>query len=406
MEQFSKKSINKSEIVESDLGIKVSDLVELVESNILSLQILNLLDIDSIKDEFIKIKGAKTIVDNQKAINSKYKKIDLVSSLSNVSLYNDDVFTINFKKIKDNPYLENLHKSKICTIPIYSAEREFFSGLFQMDRYATKLISNGLSEIVQTNLRLLKKEGVKDRKFRVLHDISEDLFYLRGIISLNKYHNYDNNLCVVLGLLMLHEEMKKRNVSYSLNLCEYNESFIRLFFESSEIIELEKIGHVKNLIEISNDEIKREAFRFLGVCSIVFENETKKIDEIIISPNEVKSKILSIKHNQISKTAVEELIKMNQMTKIHEDLFDDIKLISKISKPEQIKFLIRDKVEKAKRQEIKKIKNEVVKLIDESRISNMIQLLTLFKKIELISEEIEAKEYLRFEMYQALINKK
>ena len=147
MEQFSKKSINKSEIVESDLGIKVSDLVELVESNILSLQILNLLDIDSIKDEFIKIKGAKTIVDNQKAINSKYKKIDLVSSLSNVSLYNDDVFTINFKKIKDNPYLENLHKSKICFLSISNSKIaicQFFIyfGVHMLEFLEVKLLFN------------------------------------------------------------------------------------------------------------------------------------------------------------------------------------------------------------------------------------------------------------------------
>ncbi|PXY46760.1 hypothetical protein [Flavobacterium hydrophilum] len=296
--------------------------------------------------------------------------------------------------------------NEISTTPIYSAQRDFFSGLFQMDKYASKLISKGYKDIVTTNLNLLKSIHQTTKRYRILHDRTEDVFYLRAIISLSNYHNYDNNIAILVGLVTLHNEMKKGEVTYDLKLCEYNESFIRMFFESSEVTILKKVGSVKNIIEISNDEIKREALKFSGVCSIIFTYKNLE-KELFIKPHEIKSKILSIKHNQVPKTAIEELDNIKNSEKVHKELFDDISKISEIKNPEQIKFLIKRKVEKAKSEEIKRYKTEILRELTNNTVSNIIELLNVFKKIELLAnEDIETTEYLRFIMYQALIEKR
>ena len=91
---------------------------------------------------------------------------------------------------------------------------------------------------------------------------------------------------------------------------------------------------------------------------------------------------------------------------MHKSLFDDISKIANIKEPEQIKFLIKRKVEKAKSEEIKRYKGEILRELNNS-VSNVIELLNVFKKIELLaSEDIETTEYLRFIMYQVLIERR
>jgi hypothetical protein len=406
MEKFAKKRIIANQISDSDKGIKISTLIKLIDDNDLAKTLLGLMDIDSIKDEFIPIAGAQTLVHIQKTIKDTYKKDDLKSSLNNISLYAKDEFTINFNDLKSSDYLQGLKLKNIATIPIYSARREFFSNLYQMDKYAGRLIDAGQKGIVEENLKMIKAVHTVSKRYRLLHDKAEDIFYLRAIISMKNYHDYDNNVAVVMGLLALHQEIKKTGIIYSLKFCEYNESFIKMCFDSTDINDLASIGRVKNLVEISNDEIKREALKFTGVCSIMFGGPENTNNELFIRPQEVKSKIIAIKHNQVPETALKEFGNIDKAQEVHAQIFDDISKIAKIKKPEQIKFLVRKKVENAKNDEVKRYKQSILNELNNS-VSNIIQLLTMFSKIELLaSEDIEASDYLKFVIYQALIENK
>jgi hypothetical protein len=407
MNKFERKVLHKVSIPVSDNGIKVSELVSLIKENYLSRDIFKFLEIDEILNDFININGAKTLYNTQVILNERFYKEDLQSSIDNITFYNKDKFSINFSDTSNSKYFKDIKVSSVCTYPIYSATRDFFSSLYNMDKYASRLIETGNKHIVEANLELLKDVVEKnDKRYRILHDKVENEFYLRAIISLTNYNNYDNNVAIVIGLLTLHNEMKKSNLTYSLKRCEYNESFIRMFFESSEIKKLESIGTVKNIVEVSNDEIKREALRFTGVCLIEFGNKNKKTDEIFIRPQETKSRILSVKHNQSTVNAIRELGNIENTKKIHEELYDDILTITTITKPEQIKYLVQKKIENAKSDEVRRIKIPLLKELS-NKVDNIIQLLTVFRKIELLAnEDIEAVEYIRFIIYQALIERK
>lgn len=406
MNQFTKQVLGKDSIPETDKGVSFTELISILGNNNLANQILDLLDRDSYENEFISIPGASTLVDIQKKINKRFFKEDLESSLDDIDLYNDNSFSINFNNLKGSDYLRDLKLDKVKAEPLYSSTRDFFSSLFQMDKYASTLIREGHKEIVNTNLNLLKSVQKTNKKYRLLHDRVENSFFLRAIISLTKYYDYNNNIAVVIGLLMLYSETKNNKNLYSLYRCEYNESFIRMFFQSNSIKNLENIGNVKNIIEISNDEIKRESLRFSGVCTISFKDTDGKYGDLFIQPQDIKSKILSIRHNQLPKTAVEELSNINQSSKIHENLFNDISRIVTIKEPEQIKHLVRKKVEKAKGEEVKRLKDEYLIELKKGA-NNIIQLLTIFKKLELLSsEDIDAAEYIRYVIYTALIERK
>lgn len=406
MENFKRKSFKKNDISDTDKGVEVKNLFVLVTNNKLCEELMRLLNVDLIKNEFIEIKGARKLIEVQKELNSKYIKVDLKSHIRNISLYNEDVFSFNFNQLSEDEYFQSLNLKTVSTIPIYSSTREFFSELYQMDRYASKLISSGHSYILQANLDMIKNVSKTTKRFRILHDINENLFYLRGIISTNNYFNYDNNLAIIIGLLTLHNETKRTGVKYNIKSCEYNESFIRIFFESDEVTDLSNIGKVKNIIEVSNDEIRREALRFTGVCSIEFQSETNETQELYIRPKEIKSRIISVGHNRSPITAIQELANINNSRAVHNNLFADIAKISKIKNPEQIKHLVKSKVENVKTEEVKKFKSQILMELNKTA-TNIIQLLTIFGKIELLaSEDIEASEFIRYIIFQALIDRK
>lgn len=282
-----------------------------------------------------------------------------------------------------------------------------------MDKYASELMKNELSDILLYNLELLKQKekGQENRKYRILHDLHNDDLFVRAIISLSRYNNYDNNVTIVIALLTLHSRMKELGVTYSLNRIEYNESYIRIFVEENNKRELKQVGYIKNIIEVSNDEVKREALRFDAISNIEFVDSEKKLQEIIIQPlgtrPKIKSNILAIAHSTTPQTFVEKLVEIENSVKIHDELFNLISEIAKITNPLQIIHLVRRKVDGARNEGFKKYKHNVQKMLDNHTVTNMIQLLSLFKKMDLLTEkDIEASEYIRFIIYESLIERK
>lgn len=413
MSEFYIKSISKSKLV--DEGISINELVEsLGVGNELNNALLKALGAESLKDEIIKINGAKQLVAIQKAINKRFYKEDFISSLDNIAVYREEGKLIfSFTDLSKSEYFSNLNLSSIDTIPLYSSKSDFFSWLYGMDKYANELIKEGLDNILSYNLDLLRKQeiGSRERKYRILRDLNSNQFYVRAIISLDRYNNYDNNIAIIVALIALHKKTKDSKVIYALNRIEYNESYLRIFFEEQGKKKLGDLGFVKNLIEVSNDEVKREALKFEAVSVIEFIDSTKNHQELIIQPSssphsKIKTKILSIAHSVSPEKFVEKLVEIDNSAKIHTELFELISGISKIQNPIQILHIVKEIIKNAKNESFKKHREGIQSIIDTHVVDNMIQLLTLFKKIELVTEnDIEASEYVRFIIYQSLIER-
>ncbi|MDR0231753.1 MAG: hypothetical protein LBI82_06495 [Dysgonamonadaceae bacterium] len=414
MAEFSINNVSKSKL--TDEGIFVRELLELLNlEDELNKALLKALDIESSKEDFINILGAKKLVTIQKGVNNRFYKEDFISSLNDIAVYvNDDKLTLCFTDLSKSEYFSQLGMSSIDAIPKYSSKSDFFSWLYGMDKYANELVKNRLDEILSYNLDLLRKQdiGGKERKYRILQDLHNKQFYVRAIISLDRYNNYDNNITVVIALLSLHKKMKEIGVTYALNRIEYNESYIRIFFEEDAKKELKGLGFVKNIIEVSNDEVKREALKFDAISNIEFIDSENNPQEIVIQPSfsnrpKIKTNILAITHSMSPNKFVQKLEEIENSVKIHDELFTLINEISKIKNPRQIMFLVKNKVKNARGESFKKHRDKIQKIIDTHIVDNMIQLLTLFKKMELVTEnDIEASEYIRYIMYESLIERR
>ena len=400
----------------TDEGVHVNTLLKLLDGhNPLDLQLVEKLNLDKLENEFIAIRGAATLVKAQEDINKQFHKEDYISTLDNISIdTQDDKLKLKFENIEGSAFFETLELADIVAIPKYSTKSDFFSDLFGMDKYAKELLNNGCADILQANVSLLKSKNIaqKERKYRLLYDNKENKFYIRAIVSKDLYKDYDNNITIVVGLIALHRQMQEQGIEYSINRIEYNESYIRVYFEEQNTRELENIGYVKNLIIASNDEIKRESLKFDAGCSIIYTSTEGVDQELFIQPSlsgksKIESNITSVRHTSSVDNFIESIIKIDESTQVHDELYQLITDISNLNNLQELKFIIRSKVRYAKNKSFKKYKEDITRVIDEFNVGNIIQLLTLFNKMDLITEnDIEANEYVRYLVYECLINKK
>jgi len=406
MDKFSKKNIDKTDFFAGDDGITIDKLLLLIKESEYYQNVLNYFQIEENDTTKINIPGSKTLFTILNLSNKKLRKEDIKVELQNIKFDYSSKFGIVFNNIQENEYLKNKNINSLKAYPIHSAQKDFFSNLYEIDKYASKLLNNGFKDILDYNLELLKQKKKHQRKYRLIHDTEVDIFYLRAIVSTDRYYNYDNAFTVVIALLKLHLEMLTSKVDYELQFFEYNDSFIRLYFKTSELKELKGIGYLENTLLVSNDEIKREALRFSNICTIRYVDSNKNEQRLFIKPKDIKTKVITIPHGTGVEKAFLNLDDFVKSTENFEKLFKEVETITKIQNHNQIVHLVKSKINNSNTDEIKKFKSELTKvlLVD---IKTTTQLLETFNKLVFLEGlEIDAKEYLRYILYEALINRK
>ena len=236
MEKFRKISFSSDDISETDKGVLVSEVLKLVDNHKYYQEFYNLLEIDKIKDDFIPIRGASKLISTMQSVNNKFTKFDVESSYQDLEFVESEKFTITFNNIIDPDVTTIIESDEFTATPIYSAQTDFFSGLFNMDRYANKLLDHGYNYLVNSNLKsiqeILQKLLVKNKKYRILLD-KEGNYFLRAITS-NRYYDYNNNIAVFVGLIILYKDIKESKNEFIIQRCEFNESYVRVYFENLE----------------------------------------------------------------------------------------------------------------------------------------------------------------------------
>lgn len=409
MKSFPRKSFSVRDIPANDNGVSVKSVIELVENNDYYPDLAKLLNVQDILDDFIEIPGAHKLVSSIRAQNKEFDKFDLKAGYNNLEFKKakDGSFLMKFVNIEDEKALEIVGNDNFIADLKYSSESDFFNSTFGMDKYASTLTAKGYSDLVYKNLELLReifKSKKSHEKFYRILKSSDNEYHLRAIVS-DHYNDYSNNITVFLGLIVLHQEMQKRDVRFSVSRCEYNESFIRIYFEKTGGRPLEKIGSMKYIIELSNDEIKREALRFAGVASIIYDDGKYRSDDLFIKPDRLRSDLSAISHGLKPEKAIEKLTTLSKYVEREEEMYNDIQAISTIKSPDEVKFFIQNKIRNTKQIELRKYSGKIVKELNQ-RVNSLHDLFVILDKINLIVEDIEAKEHLRYLLYEGLIERK
>ena len=407
MSKFYRNQLGASQLEEGNSIVKLSSCLKLIEGSEYKDQILKLFDFESIKDEILTIRGLNTVINSVISKDLEFKKHDLVSHISNVSylrsLENSENVILNFNNVKDSFFESNTFNVETA----YSAKRDYFEGSYKMEKFASFCIKEGHSELIRDNINYLNEKYTESDEFiksyRFLKD-TEGSYFLRAITSVSQYHDYNIRFSLFVTIMALYNVSNKTGGIFSISYCEYSESYIKIFFQKNGTSQIPGIGTLDFALEMSNDEIKREAFKFSGVFTLTTNAKGGEEIKVFVQPKRknLKTKLLSIRHNFLPETLVKNLTSLTQfISEVEGEMKEDLIAINKVKNPDHLRFFLQRKIEKSRNEELQKYRDSMVKTLD-SKITKMSELLILMDKVNNLVVEFELKEYLRYLFYDIL----
>lgn len=399
MSKFYKDHLGFQDLNEDNRAIRLSKCLELIEKSNYKDELLELFDFSTIENDFVTIRGLGTVMNNVIQRDRMYKKMDLSCHISNVSCaksIDQNTIELLFHDATD------IGLSSVTAKTVYSSKKEFFEGFYKMDKFANFCISEGHFDLLQQNVEHLNKKyadsTAHEKSFRLLKNRNDE-YFVRAITSTSHYYDYNIRFSLFVTIIALYNVMKKTNLQFSISYCEYSESFIRVMFRKSGYSKISGLGELSFVLEMSNDEIKREAFKFSGLFTITAEDKGKNVN-VFLKPKRIKTKLISIKHNFLPSTVIEHLEGLADfISEAEKEMQEDILELSGVKNPDHLRFYLLRKVEKS--QNLSKYKKLLKEKLD-TKITKISELIILMGKVDEVVEELELKEYLRYLFYEIL----
>lgn len=386
-------------IMSSDEGnkVEVKKIMELIQGNQFEKELIELFNLESRLEELVEIQGAREIVELVLNYDKRYFKKDVTIGINDVDIikvYDNGLFEMEIQNSEE----------KVRVNLLRDAQNEYFN-IFMASSYFDYLHRNGKNNVIIENWKLIKENFGQDNKilkrFRLITDNKKN--YVRAIISTNRYFNYDIKFSVFLALLVIHEECKKDTIKFRVDSIDLTDSQVKVRFIRFDISESKETNY-KFMVEVSNDEIKKKALHFTGIRKVnIISEELKR--EFIIESQSSKYNFINVSHNVLPDKVLDAIKGIEKMSKIENDLENEWNQLLKIENPNQLRFLLFDKIEKAKNQDIKNYKKEIKKM--NSSINHIYDLLKIMGKIDMLIEEsdIGAKLYIHYLFDEILFNR-
>lgn len=391
---------------DEDEGILVKEALKLVKNSVYREEILDVFKLSEIEDEFIEVPGARKLLETILSMEEQVVKLDLDTFLNKVRC---NKFTesgqaiLEISDIKDEETRKILKSDMIEAETRYSVRADYFNGLYDIDKYISFLLKNGYEDIIDTNIAMLEKKNEdknKQKKLRLILNGHERPL-IRAITSVDRYKDYNLAFSVFVTLIQLHELNKTNGDSFRVSHFSLTESEIKIIFKRRETFKYIDSSRLSFALELTNDEIKREAVRLNGIYSI----SVKKDRTVYLKPKEGVSTILNFNHSSNLNTVKSKLSVLHQKVEAFiEETIDDFEFSKKVKNPDDIRLHLVAKVLRSREKEFQRYKDEILNTLSQ-RVSTTFQLLDTLGLIEEIisDEDIQAKDFWHFKVYQTLV---
>ena len=405
MAKFYKDYLTFKDLIDDRVLVRLSQCLELIKGSEFEEDLISLFNFERIKDESIAITGLSKVIKSILLRDRQFKKMDLKSHISKVTcIQNIDVNTV---KLRFND-ASDLGMTFIDAKTAYSTKKEYFEGFYKMDKFANFCISEGHFDLLQENIEYLNSKYEDSnshiKNFRLLRD-QEGEYYVRAITSTSQYYDYNIRFSLFVTIIALHNLIKSTGYAFEISRCEYSESFIQVYFQKDNATNIPNVGTLSFVLEMSNDEIKREAFKFSGLFTLKTSDSKNQVN-IFLKPKRIKTKLISIRHNFLPSTVIEQLQELsNFIEEAEKEMKEDMIELNSIKNPDHLRFFLLRKIESAQNKELSQFKPQIKETLD-VKIYKINELLLLMGKVDEIVTDLEVKEYLRYLFYEILRDKK
>lgn len=383
-------------------------------------ELIKLFNIDKNNIQVFEIGNSKQLLDSLTLLDSKCKKIDIISEVKNIQLkkiLENEIAIFELFDINDTNIIKNIKSDKLTVETRYSAKAEILD-YYHLNKFANYCRDSKYSDLLLIIKDYLKEKNVSNKhlkKLRLVYKYEDKKYYLRALVSTNDYKDFGINFSVFVAIATLHKYLKKSKNSIYISSYTVNDSNLYIVFTLKNIIPINsKMSLSFNLI-LENDEIKREAVSFNGVFKLIYK-ENNQSTEIFLKPKGIQKEhlhqptdLLTYLHRGSIEAVFEKIKELPILIDMYiKQVTEDTKRISSIQNPNDIKKLISNKIKNAKKQEFLKYKKLVFEKLMKNNIDNTFKLFDLLREVEELfeHEDIISIDFWRTKLYEALIEKK
>lgn len=372
-----------------DEEIEVLQMENLLKNRDVDQNIKKYLPIDKFDDvnEFLKIRGVKSVLERHNHIENEVKKMDITCAIEDV-----EYIGLNDK----NEVILYFPKEDIQAIGMYNFTYDFFENVFGMGKFHKTCIENEVPELIMNNVNELSKK-IKDKKyqFRLLNNNGQ--YYLRGLTS-TRYNYYDNNIALYIALHSLHKFAKENNTKFVIEQPHISDSSLLIFFEQEEAISIPNVGDICFGILLTNSEIK-ESQLYYEIRYKIKDNNNNSFSAL---PN-LNDSVFTIKHSLNIENIESRIENTEHLKEIQDSMLEYITNLKKFDTiSEDIIYLLMTEITDARRKFKSKTRDNFEKLYDKNIINNSLTLIEAFDKINQITSDINERIYLE-RIYHKLI---
>jgi hypothetical protein len=298
----------------------------------------------------------------------------------------------------------------------YSAKSDLLE-YYNFSRFANYCRDNeyeDLIEIIKDYLRVKNSENNEKVNLRLVYKYDENKYYLRAITSTRDYRDYGINFSVFVALVSLSRYVVKNKNEIYIEHYSVSDSEIYVAFRFSNEIKLKDDLFLAVSLILENDEIKRSAVSFNGVCKLRYLDKDKQ-SEIYIKPKGLKKEgrnyevdILTYPHRGSVEKVYE---KIEELPIVIEEFInqvsEDAPKIASIKNPDDVRKLIATKVNYSKKKEFQEFKERIFKMLMKITVDNTFQLFELLREVDELFEhnDVVSRDFWRTKLYETLIQR-
>ena len=383
-------------------------------------ELIRIFKIDETKNEIFKIGNADALINSLISLDNIIEKIDINAAIKDIHLKKMlelEKSTFEIFNISDDFILKQNKSDLLVAETLYSAKSDLLN-LYNLSKFANYCRDKEYEDLIDTIKVYLKQKNIENNEeigLRLLYKYDEEKFFIRAKTSSHVYKDFGINFSVFVALVSLSRYVDNSNNEIYIENYVVNDSEVYVSFSMTNVIKLDDNLSIGVSLILENDEIKRNAVTFNGVCKLKYSVNQKE-SEIYIKPKGIRKENLKYSVDLLTyphKGSVEKVFeKIEELPKVI-DLFinqvsDDAPKISALKNPDDVRKLIAGKIKYAKKAEFKEYKQKVYNKLMKITVDNTFKLFELLRDVEELFEhnDVVSRDFWRTKLYEALIEKK
>lgn len=381
-------------------------------------KILECFSVDKTKEKVIQIGNVKNLLEDIFDLDSMAEKKDLRVKVRDIVLdkmLEDEAALFTLYGISDLDLVKKLHADHIQVESRYSAKNDVLE-IHKLGKFANFCRDNKWSDLLDYINEYIRNHTKNDEfcSARLIRPIESDRYLLRAVTSDKVYRNYGINFSVLVALLSVNRYAISTKSDVFIDNYQIDDSRVYLSFRLGAPVRISDNLELSFSLILENDEIKDSSVSFSGVFQLMYTSGGRNTN-ITLRPNtfhypgemSYNTDMLTYTHSMSVEKVYDKISNLPlYIEKYVSQVAKYARAIIDIKNPNEVKSFIVEAVNKAKKDEFSKYKEDVLRKLAAIESNSIFDLFEALRSVEeLFGDDIVSREYWRKKLFTLLFSR-